>query len=287
MSTALLPQGTIHYTRTGSGRPVVFVHGYLMAGDLGDRLAGELGPRGFCCIAPTWPLGAHPEPMARDADLALPGLAATVAAFVAELGLEDAILVGNDTGGAIAQMVAAAHPEVVGGLVLTNCDAFERFPPSFFKALIVAAKVPGALPLLLQPIRTAAVRRSPLGYGLLSHTDVDELARGWGQPMLRDRRIRRDLRRMTAAVHKRHTLAAAEGLVRFDKPALVAWSPGDRLFPEAQGRRLAALLPQGRFELVPGSRTFSMVDQPARLAALIADWAGAGERAPAGSLSAR
>ena len=43
-------------------------------------------------------------------------------------------LVGNDTGGALCQFVAVRHPERVGRLVLTNCDAFERFPPAAFAA---------------------------------------------------------------------------------------------------------------------------------------------------------
>jgi pimeloyl-ACP methyl ester carboxylesterase len=272
MPTAALPQGTIHYSETGAGRPVVFVHGYLMGGELWERLAAELAPRGYRCIAPTWPLGAQPEPMAAEADLTPPGLAALIAAFIRELGLDDAVLVGNDTGGALCQLVAAYHPDAIGALVLTNCDAFENFPPSVSKALVVAAQVPGSVGALLQPFRAGVVRRSPLGYGLLSRTGVDELAREWVRRPLAGAAIRRDLRKVTRALRSRHTLDAAARLPSFDKPALVAWAAGDPLFPEEHGRRLAALLPQGRFELVPGDRTFTMIDHPAELAALIADW---------------
>jgi pimeloyl-ACP methyl ester carboxylesterase len=271
MPIATLPQGPVHYTDSGGGQPVVFVHGYLMGGELWSRLAAELAPRGYRCIAPTWPLGAQPEPMAPDADLSPPGLAALIAAFVRELGLEDAILVGNDSGGALAQIVAAEHPDAIGGLVLTNCDAFDNFPPSFFKLLPPLARVPGLVGVVLQPFRAGPVRRSPLGYGLLSRTGVDELAREWVRPALGDARIRRDLRKVTRGLHRRHTQAAAAKLGRFDKSALVAWAPGDRLFPEEHGRRLATLLPEARFELIRDSGTFSMVDQPAALAALVAE----------------
>jgi pimeloyl-ACP methyl ester carboxylesterase len=272
MPTVTLPQGTIHYTETGEGRPVVFVHGYLAGGELWDRLAAELAPRGYRCIAPTWPLGAHPEPMAPAADLTPTGLAAIVAAFIGELGVEDAVLVGNDTGGAICQVVATRHPDAIGALVLTNCDAFENFPPSFFGALPVAARVPGSTVALLQPLRAGFLRRSPLGYGLLSRSGVDELAREWVRRPLGSAAVRRDLRKLTRSMRSRYTQEAAARLAAFGKPALVAWTAGDRLFPEEHGRRLATLLPQGRFELVPGDRTFSMVDEPAALAALIADW---------------
>jgi pimeloyl-ACP methyl ester carboxylesterase len=271
MPTAALPQGTIHYSETGAGRPVVFVHGYLMGGELWEPLAAELAPRGYRCIAPTWPLGAHPEPMAAEADLTPPGLAAIVAAFVSALGLEDAVLVGNDTGGALCQLVAAHHPDAIGALVLTNCDAFENFPPSFFKPLVVAAHVPGSIGALLQPLRAGVVRRSRLGYGLLSRTGVDALAREWVRRPLGSAAIRRDLRKVTRALRPHHTVDAAARLPRFDKPALVAWTAGDPLFPEDHGRRLAELLPHGRFELVPGDRTFTMADEPAALAARIAD----------------
>jgi pimeloyl-ACP methyl ester carboxylesterase len=272
MPTVALPQGTIQYIETGEGRPVVFVHGYLAAGELWDRLAAELAPRGYRCIAPTWPLGAHAEPMAPVADLTPTGLAAIVAAFIRELGLEDAVLVGNDTGGALCQLVATGHPDAIGALVLTNCDAFDNFPPSFFKALPVAARVPGSIVALLQPFRAGFLRRSPLGYGLLSRTGVDELAREWVRRPLGSAAVRHDLRKVTRSMRSRYTQEAAPRLASFGKPALVAWAAGDPLFPEEHGRRLATLLPRGRFELVPGDRTFSMVDEPAALAALIADW---------------
>lgn len=155
--------------------------------------------------------------------------------------------------------------------MLTNCDAFENFPPSFFKALVPAARIPGSIGAILQPYRAAFVRRSPLGYGLLSRTGVDDLAREWVRPALRDAAVRRDLRNVTLGLRPRYTLAAAAKLPRFSKPALVAWAPGDRLFPEEHGRRLAELLPGARFELVRDSGTFSMVDRPAALATLIAD----------------
>jgi pimeloyl-ACP methyl ester carboxylesterase len=270
MPTVTLKQGPVSYTETGTGRPVVFVHGYLMGGELWHEAAAALAAHDMRCIMPTWPLGAHAEPMAAGADLTPPGLAAIIADFVAELELRDAVLVGNDTGGALIQIVAARHGGVLGGLVLTNCDAFANFPPSFFKALVPVARIPGGLTLTLQPFRWAVARRSPLGYGLLSRTGVDHLAREWVRPALADRRIRRDLRKVTAALRPEHTLAAAERLHGFDRPALVAWTSGDPLFPEEHGRRLATLLPQGRFVPLPGDRTFSMVDHPAELAGAIA-----------------
>jgi pimeloyl-ACP methyl ester carboxylesterase len=131
MPTVSLNAGTIHYEKAGpsDGRPVVFIHGYSMGSSLWRPLSERLGLSGFSCLAPTWPLGAHTEPMLDGAELTMERIAAMVGELLDALGLEDVVLVGNDTGGAIAQLVATSAPERLGALVLTSCDAFEHFPP--------------------------------------------------------------------------------------------------------------------------------------------------------------
>jgi len=258
----------------------VFVHGYLMGGDLWAVLGEKLGARGLRAIMPTWPLGAHPEPMNPGTDVTPRGLAAIVAAFLEALDLDDVVLVGNDTGGALCQVVAVDHPERLGALVLTNCDMYENFPPSFFKTLIAAAKLPGGLKAALQPMRTATARRSPLGYGMLSHGDVDHLARGWVKPVFERPAVLDDLRRFTVALDNEVTLDAARRLPAFGKPVLLAWAPDDKLFPLELARRLAAALPDARLETIAESRAFSMIDQPDRLAGLVEEVAA--QRSAAG-----
>jgi len=67
--------------------------------------------------------------MRSSADWTLAGLGEMVLSFLDAMKLDDAVLVGSDTGGAIVQAVAAASPERVRALTLTNCDAFDTFPP--------------------------------------------------------------------------------------------------------------------------------------------------------------
>ena len=274
MPSIALDQGTIHYQQAGpaEGRPIVFVHGYVMGGDLWAGLAGRLADRGLRAIMPTWPLGAHTEPMEPGTDLTPRGIAAIVAGFLEALELDDVVLAGNDTGGAICQIAAAHHPERIGALVLTNCDMFENFPPSFFKALVAAAKLPGGLKAALAPMRTAAARRSPVGYGMLSHGDVDHLAREWVKPAREQPGVFEDLRKVTVALDNAETLEAAERLREFRRPALFAWAVDDRLFPLSDAQRLAAQMPDARVETIAESRTFSMIDQPDRLAELIGEF---------------
>jgi pimeloyl-ACP methyl ester carboxylesterase len=277
MSSVSLTAGRIHYDLLGpaDGRPVVFIHGYAMGRSLWRPVAERLAARGFYCLAPTWPLGAHTEAMNEGADLSMDGMAATVAELLEALELDDVVLVGNDTGGAIAQLVAVDTPERLGALVLTSCDAFEHFPPPILKPLIAAAKVPPAFAAAVQPLRTRFGRGR--AYGALAHADIDQLASEWIAPALTDARVRDDLRRFTASLDRQTMVAAGARLPEFAKPALVAWSADDAFFPMEDGRRLAAALPDARLEVIPRARTFSMIDRPDVLAELIAEFAGAGE----------
>src|SRR3954462_1649526 len=162
--------GTIRYAEAGGGRPIVFVHGLLANRLLWPKVAPHLegvGP----VIAPDWPLGSHTIPMKPDADTSPRGVAYLIAEFLEALELTDAVVIGNDTGGAICQVLVTERPERVGKLVLTNCDAFENFPPPAFKPMIAAAKTPGGLKALMAPMRSRAVRKTPMAFGALSHGD--------------------------------------------------------------------------------------------------------------------
>lgn len=278
MPTVDIDAGSIDYDIVGpeNGRPVVFVHGYAMAGSLWGQLSTRLAARNLRCIAPTWPLGGHPTAMRRGATMTLPGVAAMVDALIATLELDDVVIVGNDTGGVITQLVALDHPKGIGALVLTSCDAFEHFPPPILKPFILAAKSCATFRAALQPMRTAVARKR--AYGALSHGDIDQLVAEWVKPVLRDAAIAEDLRYLTKSLNQQTTLDAGARLGEFTKPALVAWSADDAFFPVDDGQRLAAALPNARFEVIEGARTFSMLDQPDQLADLITDFAGVESR---------
>lgn len=274
MPVITLNSGPVHYETAGpsDGRPVVFVHGYAMGSSLWRPLTKRLASRGLFCLAPNWPLGAHPEPMREDADLTMEGIAAIIGEFIDSLELNDVVLIGNDTGGAISQIVATTTPQRLGALVLTSCDAFEHFPPPILKPFIRAAKLGPAFDVAAQPLRTKLGRKR--AFGALAHADIDSLVAEWLRPPLTDPRIRHDLRRFTASLNQQSTLIAAERLPEFTKPALVAWSADDAFFPLEDGRRLAAALPNARLSVIEHARTFSMIDQPDVLAELISDFAG-------------
>ena len=269
MSTIDINAGTIHYEAIGpeNGRPVVFVHGYMMGGQLWRPVSERLARLGLRCIAPTWPLGAHPEPLRPGADRTITGVANIVADVLAALDLDDVVLVGNDTGGVVTQLVAVHHPERIGALVLTSCDAFEHFPPPILKPVIAAAKSKMLFRTAMQAVRVPVARKR--AFDGLAHSDIDDLTRIWVQPAISDPAVAEDLRQFTLSLRTEVTTGVAARLPEFDKPALIAWSADDTFFAVDDGKRLAATLPNARFEIIEGARTFSMLDRPDRLADLM------------------
>jgi pimeloyl-ACP methyl ester carboxylesterase len=253
----------------------VFVHGLLVNADLWRAVIPAIS-EGYRCIAPDWPLGSHGVPLRPDADLSPPGVARLVAEFLEALDLEDVTIVANDTGGAITQILMANHPERIGRVVFTPSDCFERFFPPIFSPLPRLLRVPGMTWVVTRLMSIKALQRTPLVLGWVSKRPIDpEFVSSYANPSASDPAIRRDLRSFVTKVHRRHTLAAAEKLRGFDKPVLLAWASEDKLFPLSLGKRLAEVFPNSRLVEVADSYTFVPEDQPAVLAELINEFAGA------------
>jgi len=263
-----LPAGRIRYREAGEGKPVVFVHGYLVDGRLWDGVVDRLSDR-YRCLAPDWPIGSQQIAMKPDADLTPPGIASIVASFLEALDLQDVTIVGNDSGGAMSQVLVTRHPERIGRLVLTNCDTHENFPPGVFKHLPKLAAMPGGMTLLSLPFGVPAVARR--AFKPFSKAGIpDDLIASWMKPSLTDPDIKRDLKKVTVGMNSRHTLAAAEKLRNSNLPILLTWAPGDKLFPLTYAERLAGEAGNAKLVRIENSRTFVPLDQPERLAEEIA-----------------
>jgi pimeloyl-ACP methyl ester carboxylesterase len=265
-----LPGGPLRVFERGSGPAIVFVHGLLVNANLWRKVVPRLAPD-FRCVALDMPLGSHELAMPEGAPTGAPAAATLVADALDALDLDQVTLVGNDSGGAISQIVVTTRPERVGRLALTSCDYRENFPPKLFAYFKPAAVVPGLMWALLQPMRLGLPRRSPIAFGWLTKRPIDRPAEdSYLYPAITDGAIRRDARGFIRGSDPSQTVAAANRLGEFDRPALIAWAADDRVFPQSDGRGLAADLPKARFELVEDSRTFSMEDNPGRLSELIA-----------------
>jgi pimeloyl-ACP methyl ester carboxylesterase len=263
-----LPAGRIRYREAGEGKPVVFVHGFLVDGRLWDGVVDQLSDR--CrCIAPDWPIAAHQVAMNPDADLSPPGIAALIAGFLEALELEDVTIVGNDSGGAMSQILVTRHPERIGRLVLTNCDTHDNFPPGIFKAMPPLAKLPGGMTVLAAPFRIGALARH--AFKPFARSEIPaELVSSWMKPVMSDPGVKRDAKKVTVGMNKRYTLEAAERLSESELPLLLTWAPGDKYFPISYAERLEKETPNARLVQIPDASTFVALDQPARLADEIA-----------------
>jgi pimeloyl-ACP methyl ester carboxylesterase len=241
-------------------------------GDLWRKVVPKLAEN-YRCITPDWPLGSHDVPMKRNADLSPPGVGRLIAEVLEVLDLNGVTLVGNDTGGGFAQIVAANHPERLARLVLTDCDAFENFPPRWTKLFAKIGYVPGAmraLSVLLWPHFMKLVFARPVSkFGF-----PPEVGRSYVS-QTRPLGVYRDAAKTVRQLRPVHTLIAAAKLRAFEKPALILWSPEDRFFPYEHGWRLAHTLPNARLVDVFDSKAFISEDQPVQTATAIAEFMAA------------
>jgi pimeloyl-ACP methyl ester carboxylesterase len=269
-----LSAGTIEYSDSGAGPVLVLLHGLLMDASLWDDAVSELAAD-YRCVVPTLPLGAHRQAMNPGADLSLPGIARLVAEFMERLDLHEVTLVGNDTGGALVQLLMAGAEPRVGRVVLVSCDAFDNFPPGLTgRTLVATGKLPPPLfGLFMQQLRLRPARRLPIAFGWLTKRGDAATAR-WLRPVLTRPEIRRDtVRVLRAAAADTQVLVRAAGrLPGFGRPVLVVWASQDRVMPPEHGRRLAASIPGARLTEVDDSYTLIPLDQPTRLAQLIREF---------------
>ncbi|GAB3664440.1 alpha/beta fold hydrolase [Actinocorallia lasiicapitis] len=274
MEALKLSAGTISYRDEGDGPPVVFVHGLLVNAQLWRHEIPPLVEAGFRCLAPVLPFGAHPAPMRHAADLTPPGLATLLEEFLDALDLTDVTLVGNDTGGAIVQLLMARRPERVGRVVLVSCDVLDRFPPPPFGFLPLVSRLPGALWLTAQLFRIRALHRLPIALGWVAKRPIPRsVVDSYLAPILTSRGVRHDLGKALRGFDKRHTLAAFEANGGYDRPVLLLWAAEEKLFPVELARRLADRLPNARLELVEDSYTFVSEDRPGLIAEKVEEFA--------------
>ncbi len=286
MATIELSAGEVHYRVAGpdtsAAPPVVFVHALLTDGRLWSRVAGLLAERGIRSYAPDWPLGAHRTAMKPDADLSPRGVARLVVEFLDALDLDAVTLVGNDTGGALAQFVIDENPSRVGRVVLSNCDGLDVFPPTPFKPLFALLRNERRARFLAGQMRVRPLRQSWLGFGLLAHDLPADLTRSWIEPALSDDGVVRDLVRFLKAADADELLDVSTRLDRFPGPVSLVWGADDRAFTTKLGRRLQEAFRDATFVPVPKARTFVPLDAPKRFAdeieAIAQDVASVSER---------
>ena len=130
--------GKVAYIDAGTGDPVLFLHGYPLSG-FQWRGAVEQLELFYRCIVPDF-LGLGATEAADGQDLSAPSQMAMLVALLDGLKIDRVHVVANDSGGAVAQLLAVHHPERVRTLLLTNCDTERQSPPQAMRPVIDLAR---------------------------------------------------------------------------------------------------------------------------------------------------
>lgn len=270
MTKVTLPGGVIEVREDGphDGQPVVLFHGFMVDERLWEPIVPALAAAGLRVVRPTLPIGSHRIPLGSPPSPR--GVAHLVADLIEQLELDDVTLVGNDSGGAMSQMLVADRPERIGRLVLTNCDTADNFPPFPFDLLFLRLpKAPRLLHATMRASNATGVTR--MMFGWLTSRGLDRaLLDAWARPYVADAAIRAETDRFLQAVVPQELVDAEARVAELDLPVLLLWGADDRFFTLRHARRLLGVLRDARLVEVPGAKTFVMHDAPERVAMEIA-----------------
>jgi pimeloyl-ACP methyl ester carboxylesterase len=257
--------GDVAVLERGDGPVALFVHGVFMNADLWDGVVDGVADVRRC-IAPD--LLCHGATRERgDADVSFAGQAATLLELLDRLDVSSVDLVANDSGGAIAQILAARHPERVRTLTLTNCDVHDGWPPPAFMPT-VSMVLDGGLRALLDSMRDPAVARGALAVGF-EHPErlSDDTLRAVVEPLAASDDRVRNLERFFRAMDCRQTVEIEPLLRRLEAPTLIVWGTADVFFDVAWARWLRDTIPGARDVVeLPSAKLFFPFERPARLA---------------------
>lgn len=269
--SVVIDDAEIEYTETGSGPPVVFVHGVYVTGAVWNDVVQRLSET-HRCIVPTWPLGAQRIPVGPGVDLGVAAAGRRIFKLLEVLGLSDVTLVANDTGGGIVQAALGDDLldfERVARLVLTNCDSFEHFPPSGFAPLVRLCRLNATLGAGVLRLLATGPGLSRFASAVTRHGIDDARRPAIFDGFATSGQVRREAVSLTADLHPRYTLAATAAIKAWEKPVLVAWGNADKLFPMSHAHRLVDAFPHATLHTIEDSSTYVMLDQPDETASAI------------------
>jgi pimeloyl-ACP methyl ester carboxylesterase len=250
--------GRIHYTEHGAGPVALFVHGVLLNGHVWRHQVTHLSDIRRCIAVD---LLAHGDTeIAPDQEVSVTANANMLREFLDALAIERVDLVGNDSGGGIAQIFAALHPQRVRSLTLTNCDAHDNWPPEAFKPFLAMAADGGLRGALDAMLADKNVYRSAQALGpayeqpeRLSDDSIETYLR----PLMRTKQRTRDFQRFLAAFDNAHTVKVEGRLKTLKAPTLIVWGTDDIYFDVKWSHWLAETIPGTRKRVeFEGARIF-------------------------------
>jgi pimeloyl-ACP methyl ester carboxylesterase len=273
-----LSQGTMAFADVGKGPPALFVHGIFTSSHLWRKVIAQVA-EDRRCIAIDLP--AHGRTEISLDDLSLPRQAELLDALCSALELDQVDLVANDTGGAIAQVFMANHPERVRSATFTNCDVHDQLPPDAFRAAVAAAKA-GALAEILTNLAAhpEAARDGVLGqcYERVEDVPVETIEEYLGS--FADPERARQAQAVVTSLDAGQLMAVEPQLADLEVPTLIAWGTGDVFFDVKWAYWLRdAIGGAEKVVEVPGGRLFWPDERPGELVPhLLEHWAAHADR---------
>jgi pimeloyl-ACP methyl ester carboxylesterase len=225
------PSGRISYLEQGTGPTALFVHGVLLNGHLWRHQLAELSDVRRCISVDLLAHGA--TEIAPGQDVSVTANAEMIRQFLDALKIDQVDLVGNDSGGGIAQIFAALYPDRVRSLTLTDCDAHDNWPPEAFKTFLAMAAGGGLRGTLDAMLSDKSLYRSPQALGpAYEHPErlTDESIETYLRPLVKTEQRTRDLEHFLAAFDNKHTLAVEDRLKKLTAPTLIVWGTDDIYF---------------------------------------------------------
>src|SRR5277367_2655317 len=250
--------GRISYTEQGTGPVALFVHGVLLNGHLWRHQLENLSDIRRCIAVD---LLAHGDTEIADSqDVSVTANAEMIRQFLDALKIDQVDLVGNDSGGGIAQIFAALYPDRVRSLTLTDCDTHDNWPPEAFKPFLAMAAGGGLRGTLDAMLADKSVYRSPQALGpAYEHPEQlsDDSIETYLRPFVKTEQRTRDLQRFLAAFDNKHTLAIEAKLKTLQAPTLIVWGTDDVYFDVKWSHWLAENIPGTRRRVeLQGARIF-------------------------------
>lgn len=256
----------ISYTDVGEGPVTLFVHGVFTNGRLWRNCVRLLSDHRRC-IAVDLPGHGHTPPVGEPS---VWGLADAVDTVIRALDLRDIALVGNDTGGAVAQVVLARDPDRFASFALTNCDTEGNFPPPMFKPAVYAAKA-RLLRLGGPLVRFPALARQLYRTGYQRPGAIpDDVITDYLAPILSSPASTRFMERLLASMNPHQLADIRPRLAACQVPTVLVWGTGDLFFELEWAHWLRRLIP-GATEVVeiPGGRLFYVDERAGELVAAL------------------
>lgn len=212
-----------------------------------------------------WEMVGYGNSMASGAgrDISVAKQAEYVERWLGHLRIEQALFVGHDLGGGVAQILAVRRPPLVAGVVLTNSIAYDSWPIPSVKAMRSAG---GLIHRLPASVLTAMLR----GFLALGHDDSDVASDSSRIHLSRYARNggAEAFVRQVRSLEVRDTLEIADELVELSLPAAILWGEADGFQKIEYGRRLAHDL-QAPLESIPGGKHFTPEDHPEEVAGAV------------------